>query len=374
MTIFKLESKNLVKNKANFFLILALVGIFLIPFFLPQQEIDYELYDMEYSLEVNQQTIENLKNEPKAVEVINDLEATNLLILDVIHALKDGNPQSIVGAKYNFEKRTLEDLLAGKIVGIPIIAQQKKVTLLEELRIKEYPYINLFSPWNLQLSNYFEYLFSGGVPSIIFLALSVVLIGSIVTYEKRKKTIDLISTSPDNLLKKHFSRFIAYFLFVVASVFLSLLFISVIVLFKNGFGLIDYPVVIIQGGEIVLLTMLEFLGRNLLLLLFWLLFLTSLSFFINLFSSNYLINLGILALFIFISNFGIMDNLSNNKLIINNSPGSYVEFQQVVLGGSLFYEILSPNITFYRGIVVLGSFSTLIILATFLVILKKKRY
>jgi ABC-2 type transport system permease protein len=374
MSLLKFECINLLKNKINYLPFIVLTLLLLIPVIFHREVPWSEIDELKANQFANEQTIDAIKDDDTAAGTIEDLKIANKNIEAVISALQSQDTNKIVESKYIFEEKNLEDMLSGKLVGIPIIEQKKVVSKLNYLNQKNYPLVSLDDTRILPLANYYELIFSGTIPSILFLAISAILVATITSYEKRKQYIVLINILPKRLVSKNVVRFFSYFLFSSLSVLLPLALVSLIVAIKNGMGNFNYPIATIVNSDVSILPISTFFYQNIIFIILWILLLILISFFLSIFTGNYLVNIGGLFLSLLITNYNISPTGANNNNFIQYLPTSYVDFQQVVLGGTGFEPLKSPNINFINGIGTLITFNIFLILITIFVLVRKKRY
>ncbi|EPH95074.1 hypothetical protein D920_02716 [Enterococcus faecalis 13-SD-W-01] len=374
MSLLKFECINLLKNKINYLPFIVLTLLLLIPVIFHREVPWSEIDELKANQFANEQTINAIKEDDTAAETIEDLKIANKNIEAVISALQSQDTNKIVESKHIFEEKNLEDMLSGKLVGIPIIEQKKVVSKLNYLYQKNYPLVSLDDTRVLPLANYYELIFSGTIPSILFLAISAILVATITSYEKRKQYIVLINLLPKRLVPKNAIRFFSYFLFSSLSVLLPLALVSLIVAMKNGMGNFNYPIATIVNNDVTILPISTFFYQNIIFIILWILLLILISFFLSIFTGNYLVNIGGLLLSLLITNYNISSGGANNDNFIQYLPTSYVDFQQVVLGGTGFVPLKSSNINFINGIGTLITFNIFLILITIFVLVRKKCY
>lgn len=374
MSLLKFEWINLIKNKINYLPLIILTLLLLMPVFFHRESPWREIDELKANQFANEQTINAIKEDVTATEVIEDLTIANENIEELISALESQDANKIVESKYIYEEKNLEDMLAGKLVGIPIIEQRKVVSKLDYLRKNNYPLVSLENSKDLPLANYYEQIFSGAIPSILFLAISGILAATITSYEKRKQYSPLINILPKRLFFKNAIRFSSYFLFSLLSVLLPLALASLIVTIKNGVGNFNYPIATISNEDVTILPVASFFHQNLMFIVSWIFLMILISFLLSIFTGNYLVNIGGVLLFLLITNYNHSPRGTNNSSLIHYLPTSYVDFQQVILGGTGFEPLKSPNINFDNGIGTLVTFNIILILLTMFVLTRKKRY
>ena len=374
MNVLKFECINLIKNKINYLPFIILTLLLLIPLIFHRESPWSEVDELQANQLANEQTIDAIKDDDTAVETIEDLKIANKNMEAVISALQSQDSNKIVESKYTFEKKNLEDMLSGKLVGIPIIEQKKVVSKLEYLHKNRYPLVSLESTKILPLANYYELIFSGAIPSILYLSISAILVATITSYEKRKQYIALINILPKKPVSKNMARLFSYFLFSLLSVLLPLVMVSLIVAIKNGIGNFDYPIATIINNDVTILPISTFFYQNIIFIILWILLLVLISFFLSIFTGNYLINVGGGLLFLLVTNYNISPEGTNQNNLIQYFPTSYVDFQQVILGGTGFEPLKSANITFINGVGTLVTVNLFLFLIIIFILIKKKRY
>lgn len=375
MVLFEFERNLLLKNKINYLFPLLLTLLFLFPLFFDYELAYTEFDELNHNYTENQRLIEILKEDENEKEFVESLETSTKLIEEILHAKNADDAHRIVEATYHYEKDLLDRLTSGQRQGIPIIEQQKRVELLSYLKehqIRRYSIFDL--PANVPLANYYESIFSGMISSFLILCISALFLSSIISYEKRKRVIPLVNLLPDSILKKHAIRFFSYFSATVLCMIFPLIVASVIILMKNGLGDFRYPVGTIIDQEIRILPMYVYLLQTFLFLVFWLLFLTTISFLLSALFEHYLVNLLGTLLCLFLAEYRLFSSIGFMEEIRHYLPTSYVDFQHVIIGGDLFEPLASGKITFTNGILTLSTWSALLLVICIVVIRRKKCY
>lgn len=374
MNIIQFEVKNILKNKVNFIIMGMLFIIVLLPSFLNRSEPFPKIAQLQMALENNQTVIDNLKDTPEAASTVMDLQEANSYLESFISALELENDAKALEYEYKYELKNLEDMKAGKLIGQPIIEQEKVVAELEFLYLNNKNKMNENSLHTLPLSNYLRVIFSGVVSSMLFLIPLSLLISNIVSYEKRKNKTDLINLFPNSLFNTALKRYVVYLGFTLFSFIFPLAIVSIIVTIKNGLGDFSYPIAYISQNSFVdIMPISIFIVKNIVMLLLWVTLLTSISFLISLLTKNALLNSVILLGIIFLSQYGML-NTTALESALGYLPTSYVDFQNVILGGHGYLPLASNNINFENGTLTLIGFSFTFIFLSFLRLSLKKRF
>ena len=116
-----------------------------------------------------------------------------------------------------------------------------------------------------------------------------------------------------------------------------------------------------------------FITKNIVMLFLWAILLTSISFLISLLTKNTLLNSVILLGLIFLSQYGLI-NTSALESVLGYLPTSYVDFQNVILGGSGYLPLASNAITFENGMLTILCFSFIVLSLSYLRLTLKKRF
>ena len=337
MSLLTFERNLLLKNKVNFLFPQLLVVLFAFPLFFDHKLAYTEFDELNHNYEEMQRLIETLKEDENEKEFVESLEKSNKLIEAILHAKNTGNVQQMVEATYHYEKDILDRLISGQRQGIPIIEQQKRVELLrymKEHQIQRYSIFDL--PAHLSLANYYENIFSGMISSFLILCITALFLSSIISYEKRKQVISLVNLLPDSMVKKHSIRFTIYYGAAMLSLVMPFLIVSILVIIKNGLGDFRYPVGTIIGQEIRILPMYEYLFQSFLFLLLWVLFLSTISFLLSALFEHSLVNLLGTLLCLFLAEYRLFSSIGWIESISHYLPTSYVDFQNVIIGGAIF--------------------------------------
>lgn len=362
MTLFTFERNLLLKNKVNFLFPLLLIVLFAFPLFFDYELAYTEFDELNHNYEETQTLIETLKEDENEKEFVESLEKSNKLIEAILHAKNTGNVQEMVEATYHYEKDILDRLISGQRQGITIIEQQKRVELLrymKEHQIQRYSIFDL--PAHLPLANYYENIFSGIISSFLILCITALFLSSIISYEKRKQVISLVNLLPDSMVKKHSIRFTVYYGAAMLSLVIPFLFVSILVVIKNGLGDFRYPVGTIIGQEIRILPMYAYLFQSFLFLLLWVLFLSTISFLLSALFEHSLVNLLGTLLCLFLAEYRLFSSIEWIESISHYLPTSYVDFQNVIVGGDMFSPLASEQVTFMNGILTLGTWSIVLL-------------
>lgn len=374
MNIIQFELKNVLKNKVNFIVMAILFIIILLPSFINRAEPFPKLAQFQMALENNQNAINNLKDKPAAATTVTDLQESSEYLESLIAALQVENHAEALEYEYKYELKNLEDMEAGKLVGQPIIEQEKVVAELEFLYVNNKSKVNENLLHALPLANFLKVILSGVVSSMLFLIPLSLLISNIVSYEKRKDKTNLINLFPNSLTNTAVKRYVVYLGFTIFSFLLPLIIASIIVAFRNGLGDFSYPVAYIsQNSFINIMPISIFITKNIVMLFLWAILLTSISFLISLLTKNTLLNSVILLGLIFLSQYGLI-NTSALESVLGYLPTSYVDFQNVILGGSGYLPLASNAITFENGMLTILCFSFIVLSLSYLRLTLKKRF
>ena len=324
MTLFTFERNLLLKNKVNFLFPLLLIVLFAFPLFFDHELAYTEFDELNHNYEEAQRLIETLKEDENEKEFVESLEKSNKLIEAILRAKNTGNVQEMVEATYHYEKDILDRLISGQRQGLPIIEQQKRVELLrymKEHQIQRYSIFDL--PAHLPLANYYENIFSGMISSFLILCITALFLSSIISYEKRKQVISLVNLLPDSMVKKHSIRFTVYYGAAMLSLVIPFLFVSILVVIKNGLGDFRYPVGTIIGQEIRILPMYAYLFQSFLFLLLWVFFLSTISFLLSALFEHSLVNLLGTLLCLFLAEYRLFSSIGWIESISHYLPTSY---------------------------------------------------
>jgi len=372
MNVMQLEITKILKNKIYFFISAGLLIVMLIPQLLPGPPAISPIDRFESRLADNERVLENLKDEPEASQVVENIEEANSYLNPLVSNLKAGEPEEALEYEYKYENRVLESLIEGTRVGTPIIEQEKKVAELDYLHTNNYTKVNELDLKSKPSVNYMKDIFLGILPSSLLLMVLSLIISNAVTYDKRNNTINLVNIFPKNLHKIFLNKYFVYLSLALISILIPLGITLIIISFKNGFGNLHYPMAhIIQESQVAIMPMYSFLAKNVIMLILWSIVILSLSSLISLFSGNILIHMSVLIAFILSSQTQLLSNL-NLDSILPYLPTSYVDFPNVILGGSLMNTLPSPNINFMNGSITL-LLTSLFLMAINLIVLKYRK-
>lgn len=374
MDVMQLEITKILKNKIYFFISMGLLIVMLLPQLLPGPPAISPIDRFEARLADNERVLENLKDEPEASHVVENIEEANSYLNPLVNNLKAGQPEEALEYEYKYENRVLESLIEGTTQGgTPIIEQEKKVAELDYLHTNNYTKVNELDLKSKPSVNYMKDIFLGILPSSLLLMVLSLIISNAVTYDKRNNTINLVNIFPKNLHKIFLNKYFVYLSLALISILIPLGITLIIVSFKNGFGNLQYPIAhIIQESQVAIMPMYSFLAKNVIMLILWSIVILSLSSLISLFSGNILIHMSVLIAFILSSQTQLLSNL-NLDSILPYLPTSYVDFPNVILGGSLMNPLPSANINFMNGSITLLAFSIFLIAITLILIKSRKR-
>lgn len=212
------------------------------------------------------------------------------------------------------------------------------------------------------------------ISSFLILCITALFLSSIISYEKRKQVISLVNLLPDSMVKKHIIRFTIYYGAAMLSLVMPFLIVSILVIIKNGLGDFRYPVGTIIGQEIRILPMYEYLFQSFLFLLLWVLFLSTISFLLSALFEHSLVNLLGTLLCLFLAEYRLFSSIGWIESISHYLPTSYVDFQNVIIGGDIFSPLASEQVTFMNGILTLGIWSIVLLFIGMGTIYIKKSY
>lgn len=376
MTQLLFESKKLLTEKTNYFGIVVLFILFIMPIiFLNSNKKEIEnnqLENYQANLEISKQVEKNMESIPEASEQLEKVKESNQLMEVLISTYLTNKESDKLVAEYQYEKLQLRDLKDGSLVGTPVIEQNKTVSTLEYL-IKN----NISKIYDNQNSipalNYLAQIFKGIVPSSFILIICSLLFANIYSFEKRKNTISFFNILPKNLNHLAINKITITTFFVLLTLLIPIMLTSLFPLLKSGLGSPDYPIAYsLDGVEVSIMSIKEFIVKSVILLIFFILFLSILSFFISLFTGSVLVNAGILVAMTSLSQLPSLkiEPFSNFSHFL---PFSYVNTNDVLTHGNFWDPVSNPSISFANGLLCLAIYTIIICLASFSIITTKKK-
>lgn len=378
MNILQLEILKILKNKMNFVILIGiflLIGIFMLS---PSHTAESEIEFFKSEISSNENTQAEVKNIPEAATVLDDTEEVLSYLNPLVISLESENYQDALEYEYQYENKLLEDMRAGKLVGLSILEQERIVAELNYLIENDYIKDRGTKPIDSSLSQFLLSLFSSSTFSSLLILIAVsLLIVQLVTYDKRKQTYHLVNIFP---VKSNIVIAIKYAVitsFSLFSIFLPIILTSIIIGFKNGLGNFAYPIsYLADNSYIEIIPISEYITQHIILILLWVIAISLISFFLYQFSGNLFLHTIFILSFLLVSQSGMVANLFNesHNSFIGYLPSSYIDIQTVVIGGTGYYPLVSSNITFANGIISLSALSLLLSVLIILINLKRKSY
>lgn len=362
------EWKKIVTEKTNYFGAAMVIILLILPILFlssEKKEIENQQVDMYQAiLEISSQAEKNMTRIPEAAEQLVKVKESSRLMENLISDYQSGTETEKLVAEYQYEKNQLRDLEDGSLIGASVIEQQKKVSTLEQLLQK-----NISKVYDTQKSiptfNYLSQFFKGLIPSTLILIIFSLLFANIYSFEKRKNTNSFFHVIPKSLNLLAINKIGIATLFVLMTFLIPLLLVFFFLLFKNGLGDPNYPMAYSPDGiEVSIMTAKVFITKSVILLLFYLLFLSMFSFFISLLTGSVLVNAGLLVAMITLGDSPIFkaEPFSNFS---HFSPFSYVNMNDVLLRGNVWEPLSNPSLTFSNGILCLTIYIVIIFITSF---------
>lgn len=376
MNQFKFEWLKALTTKTNYFSLILLLILLIIPMFIMTSNENIEsnnVQNLEANIEMEKQAKNNLKDEPEASAVYDSITEAIQLKENAITAYKYGNNTEITKAELNIDKKDLKDTLKGELQGgYSVINLKQRITTKEYLLENDIQRID--PAFNQVPSIHYLYnVFNHIVPfSFIFIVLSL-LMCNIYTLDKRKKNIDFLNTVPVSLNQISFSKIFTATGFAIITLLVSLLLTLVINSVIHGVGNFNYPLAYsIDGENVLLMKLTTFISKTVLLSLIFVIFLSALSFLISVFTGSIIVNTVILVSIILVADSSLLE-IQILENIAHLLPFSYTDPANVVVYGSEFNPLPNSSVTFKNGMINLGIQSMIIfIIAHYLIWQKKK--
>ena len=359
----------IIKDKANGILIGLLFVSLLFPlFFYNHYDPMFRRHFFEENLRMKEEVFHSLEEESEG-----HYHETSLRYLrELLTAMNRGDVEGELIAELNLEKTYLEETIAGRLIGYPVSELEKNIAYLSYLVDEGIERVHPSQPYP-PASNYWGELFLSSQQVLTFLMINALLFSNLFTSDKRHHDHELTHISPVPLWKSLVASLFANFSFIFASWFVVISLATLIAVSLNGLGAVNYPVAILRGGdEVAVISVTSFVMQNLLFVCCWLLLLGSLSFLLSLVSSNFMLNL-----------VGSIVILSSNQytwlrgLIPQgfqaNTPFFYVDFSNVIIGGTEIVPLPLGNLTVTRGVSVLLGYSLCVLLISVAVVKYRKR-
>ncbi|PTQ82207.1 hypothetical protein C8U37_11814 [Trichococcus patagoniensis] len=128
-----------------------------------------------------------------------------------------------------------------------------------------------------------------------------------------------------------------------------------------------------ENSSFLSMTVTAFNSRSLLLFLLFILFLSSLSFFISLFTGSVLINAGILLSSILLVESPFLQN-DSLKSVIHLLPFSYADPYKVLIFSDYNSPIINPSVNFQNGVLCLLIYSAIFFSLSFGIVIRRKKF
>lgn len=376
MTQFLFDFKKILTEKTNYFGLVALFVLFIIPIlFARSDKEEIENQQLEYyqsNLAIASQAEKSMESIPEASEALKEVKESNQLLDNLVSTYLSDTDSNKLEAEYQYEKNQLRDLEDGTLSGVPVIEQKKTVTFLEYLIDNNMS--KIYGNENyIPALNFLEQNFKGVIPNSLILIICSLLFANIYSFEKRKNTISFFNILPKKLNHIAINKVTVTTLFVLITFILSVFLAFLFILLKNGLGDLNYPIVYSTNGvEVSIMTVGVFLVKTVVLIIFFILFLSLLSFFISLFTGSVLVNAGILVALILLSESQILtaEPFSNFSHFL---PFSYVNTSILLTHGSSYEPLSNASITFTNGVICLMIYTLIFGVASFSAIAVKNK-
>lgn len=346
--MLKFELIKIYREKTIYILFSLLLLVVCVPFFLGNTQFDYlKYYENNYS--ANLTTLDNIKNDPTAAKVMEDIKESNSYLKDLIESIKKNDSKAIVENEYRFEKKNLEDIQSGTLHANPLIEQKSKVAVLEYLKNNNLDKKS-DDPKKLGGVQYVTLILSSSQLMLIILILICFHIAYIYNLDYRKNNFILYCVSPRSYFKTYFTKFFANLLSICANVLGSFLFVLSIISKKNGIGVFDYPIPIIQNNaNVALMSAGEFILKIVLFFFLFLLLITILGLLLSVLTDNLILNMSILIIPLVFGQYDVLNTIINDKL----KPFillSYIDIPLILSGGNSMKPLNNPLLTYENGI------------------------
>lgn len=369
--LISFELKKLFSDKATIVIIFALVLFSIVTSFqgvYSQAALDSKV--MAYKATYDEQifSIEKLRDDPTAKNVISNMEESNENLQVYFEAVDSNDKKAILNAELKIEEANLKNILNGSLVGAPINEQKKTVSKLQYLidnNIEQVFDNDRFAPAINKVSTLLSNFQLFFVIPLLFMVYAC-------TFERRTKSIAFANQVPLSLRNLAASR-----IFVQVGVGLILTLTPIIVTFlvslRNGMGSLFYPVVVSGNSlDVVILPIYEFILKSLLLILLSVILVGLLIFLLSRMSGNFfLISSAVLAI-VFLNTYRPTE-FSFLEKNWHFFPWSYFDGSAILLGGSTYEPLISLQMTFeFGGIILLSCSIVLAVFITLLIIRKQK--
>ena len=372
MKMWKFEFLKIYRDRTTFIIFSLILLLFSVPFIIGvQPDSDIELTLLEQNYEIGQEAIADLADEPAATQAVENIKERNIYLKGIIDSLKAGDQREALINERNLERRDLQGIADGSFSGATLLEQTKTVRILDFLVAHDISKAEL-DPREMGAINYIEMIFSTSNFVIILLLLLAVYISYFLTLDSRTKTSDVYQAAPYSLLKFFFQKTITLYGSIIINIGVILLFILTMVGIKNGFGNIEYPIAVLVGEEVTIVSTAIYLLQNVIFLNSWILYLLIVGLFVSLLASNLILNMFVLFLPLLLNQYNILNSAVSDRLkpyLLSN----YADVPRIVYGGSDYLPLPSTDLTVARGITLLTVITFVIFIATVLIIRNKNK-
>lgn len=370
--MWKFEFLKIYRDRTTFIIFSLILLLFSVPFIIGiQPNSDIELTLLEQNYEIGEEAIVDLADEPAAAQAVENIKERNTYLKGMIDSLKADNQEEALINERNLERLDLQGIVDGSFSGATLLEQTKTVRILDFLVVHDIPKKEL-DPREMGAINYIEMVFSTSNFVIILLLLLAVYIAYFLTLDSRTKTSDMYQAAPYSLLKFFSQKIITLYGSIILNIGVILVFILTVVSIKNGFGNIEYPIAVIAGEEVTIISTATYLLQNIIFLNSWILYLLIVGLFVSLLASNLILNMFVLFLPLLLNQYNILNSAVSDRLkpyLLSN----YADVPRIVYGGSDYLPLPSTDLTVARGITLLTVITFVIFIATVLIIRNKNK-
>ncbi|AQS54421.1 hypothetical protein BW727_200018 (plasmid) [Jeotgalibaca dankookensis] len=373
MKLWTFEWLKIYRDRTTIIIFSLILLLFSVPFIIGiQPNSDIELTLLEQNYEIGEEAIADLADEPAATQAVENIKERNTYLKGMIDNLKVGNQKEALINERNLERLNLQSIADGSFSRSSLQEQTKIVRVLEFLVASHIPKKES-DPREMGAINYIEMIFSTPNFVIILLLLLAVYIAYFLTLDSRTKTSEVYQAAPYSLFHIYFQKVTALGISIIINIGAIILIVGGILAIKNGVGYTAYPIAILAGEEVVIISTVAYLFQNILFLASWLLYLLLVGLFVSLFTSNLILNVFVLLLPLLLNQYNVLNSAVSDQLkpyLISN----YADVSRIIYGGSDYLPLPSADLTVARGITLLTAISLSIFIATIIIIRNKNKF
>ncbi|CAD5900330.1 membrane hypothetical protein [Carnobacterium maltaromaticum] len=331
----------------------------------------YTLYQLEEGLPL---LMEESQKFTSAKIALADTEEEIDMVKKIIKYNQEGNNEKEIKYQILYETKILSNIKSGKMNGISILEQEKKLETFFYLQKKSISYVDSNSQ-AIKGSNFILALYQFYVPVMLILVFPLLILSSLFSKEKDEGENNFLNSIPLSFRTMVSAKLFASGSYIMGALLIVSLSAGVVVSGLNGVGNFNYPVAIVSGlgNNVEILSISHYLFIYTCFFIFILLFLACFALLCSRFVKGFFNLFFILASGILIIQYSPITNSMGYQQIAHFIPFSYFNIPVIIEGGNEIYPLLNQHLTIQNGIICLVSYSLLFIVVSSVIIAKQKK-